>query len=99
MIGAIGTTLAYAMCMGCPVPEEIQESFCHKLKGQEALEKGNKCYLDEQEKQNVSQLLKEALRWWEEDVKHLTTMSGEEEYNLFGEDPKWVHDAKKLLEI
>lgn len=50
MIGAIGTELAYAMCMGCPVSEEIQESFCHKLKGPEAWEKGNKCYLDEKKK-------------------------------------------------
>lgn len=53
MIGAIGTKLAYAMCLGCPVYEEIQEAFCHELKGQEALEKGNKCYLDELKKKGA----------------------------------------------
>lgn len=50
MIAAKGTRIAYAMCIGCPVDEAIKESFCRKNKGQEALEKGNKCYIDEQNK-------------------------------------------------
>lgn len=53
MIAARGTKIAYAMCIGCPVDETIKEGFCHKNKGQVALEKGNKCYLDEQQKKEV----------------------------------------------
>lgn len=54
MISALGTDLAYAMCMGCPVPKTIWDSFCHRLRGPQAFEKGNKCYLDEISKGNVS---------------------------------------------
>ena len=43
----IGESPKFAMCMGCPVPEEAIEAFCHKLKGAEALEHGNKCLLRE----------------------------------------------------
>jgi len=39
--------LPYAMCMGCPVPEEAVEAFCHKVKGRQGLESGNLCLLRE----------------------------------------------------
>ena len=53
MIGSMGTELAYAMCMGCPAPKGMIDKVCHELKGREALEKGNLCYLDEVKKGNI----------------------------------------------
>jgi len=55
MIVAIGTELAYAMCIGCPVSEEIRDTTCYKNKGQDAFEKGNLCYLDEIKKGNIKE--------------------------------------------
>ena len=47
MISASGEDIAYAMCGGCPVPEEVQVSYCHKWKGMTGLERGNLCLLRE----------------------------------------------------
>jgi len=47
MITAKGTVLAYSMCMGCPVPADVVEFFCHRMKGEDALQWGNKCLLHE----------------------------------------------------
>ena len=54
MIGRMGTELAYAMCMGCPAPKEKIAEICHALKGAEAYEKGNLCYLDEYKKGKIT---------------------------------------------
>lgn len=47
--------------------------------------------------------LKAALKWWDEEAKHLTTVEGGEddwdEYNVFDEDPDWVREARKLLNV
>jgi len=56
MITAAGETLAYVMCMGCPVPEEAAEAFCHKQKGNEALMHGNYCLLREIERRHPGTL-------------------------------------------
>jgi hypothetical protein len=53
LIGRQGTNLAYAMCMGCPAPQQMIDNICHALRGPEAFEKGNLCYLDEYKKGNI----------------------------------------------
>lgn len=50
MISAYGEDIAYSMCMGCPVPKVAVMSFCHMLKGDEGLNKGNLCLLREIER-------------------------------------------------
>ena len=42
--------------------------------------------------------LKAALKWWDEDVKY-TTIGDYGEYNLFDEDPEWVVQARKLVNV
>ena len=61
MIVAMGTELAFAMCIGCHVPEEVRETTCYKNKGQDALETGNTCYLDEIKKGNLKPDARETL--------------------------------------
>lgn len=50
MITAWGEDLAYAMCGGCPVPNEVCMSYCHKWRGARGLEQGNLCLLREIER-------------------------------------------------
>ena len=50
MYTALGEDIAYAMCLGCPVPKAAVDAFCHMLKGQEAMERGNLCLLREIER-------------------------------------------------
>jgi hypothetical protein len=45
---------------------------------------------------NVYECLKNALKWWEDDVRYLTE-GDYGEYNVFDDDPDWVIDARKLL--
>ena len=68
MITAKGTKLFFAMCIGCPVSEQIRDEFCNKLKEQEAIEKGNKCYLDEVRKESTRVLDKDDPDGFGEDV-------------------------------
>ncbi len=42
--------------------------------------------------------LKEAVKWWEEDVQYMTT-GDYGEYNVFDDDPEWVFEARKILSI
>lgn len=50
MITALGEDLAFAMCIGCPVPKVASEAFCHMRKGAEAFGSGNLCLLREIER-------------------------------------------------
>ncbi len=50
MISALGEDIAYAMCMGCPVPKAAADAFCHMRKGMDGFENGNLCLLREIER-------------------------------------------------
>jgi hypothetical protein len=47
---------------------------------------------------DASELLKEALKWWDEEAKFLTESVGDEEWdNVFDGDPGWAHKARHVL--
>lgn len=52
MITALGEDIAFAMCMGCPVPLSAVKAFCHMYRGPEGLDKGNLCLLREIERRH-----------------------------------------------
>jgi len=47
VISALDEDPAFAMCGGCPVPEEVRISYCHKWTGARGLAEGNLCLLRE----------------------------------------------------
>ena len=52
MISTFGEDIAFAMCIGCPVPQSANMAFCHMYTGMEGLEKGNMCLLREIERRH-----------------------------------------------
>jgi len=45
---------------------------------------------------NAKDVLKEVLKWWEDEAQYLTT-GDYGEHNVFDDDPEWVKMAKKAI--